>query len=977
VGRHERGGQAGSRRVAELLAREWGVVGQVTELGSFEGGTFGVSSADGRFVLKLTDRERSGSIGFEHAAMNALASVDFPYDVPRLVRTKREPSADLVDLESASARLLTWVDGRPLSEVPHLGRAVLAQLGRLAARSTAVLASLGAPQDLTDSEWDPRHAAEVVDRVAQDESASDRRLLARAVGPLAELLSSIGDSLPSQAIHCDITDFNVVCRVDDQVNVTPTGLIDFGDVTWSWRACEIAVTCEAVGARASLDPLPAILAVLGGYRESQQLDEPEVNALWPLILGRAAASAALSSQALRAAPSPYLELMHSLDSGAVTALLAVPTGLARAAIRSVFGLDPVPGNTRLAQSLVASDPLPLVEGVSPDRLSPIDLGVTSDRIAEGSLERSAVIGAIDSEPGRIAVGRWREIRLAPPATPAHAAPATLHLGADVFVSAGTPVRAPLPGVVVAIRPSEVVLELAVASDSVHLRLAGVDPSVAHGQEVAAGDTVGSVAAAPGGWADHVHVQLCDAADRPGLVVPREHETEAWLALCPDPSAVLGIDATAPPPADQTVERERRRAVVAAAQKLYYDRPVPIVRGWRQYLYDGYGRPYLDAVNNVAGVGHSHPRIATAASRQLRLLNTNSRFLYESLTAYAERIVELLPADLDAVFLVNSGSEACDLAVQLARVHTARRDMLVLAGAYHGWTEAVYELCSSPTDNPGWRQTIPPFVHVAEQPDPYRGRYGSDPRGYLESVGAACAQAEAHGGIAGFISEPLLGNQGAVETPDGYLESAYATVRDHGGLCIADEIQVGFGRTGRSFWAFEREHVVPDIVVAAKAAGNGHPIGIVVCRQEIAETFGRRASFFSSTGGGPVTCEIGLAVLDVMRDECLQENAAAVGTYLKRRLEGLAERHSTIGAVHGRGLYLGVDLVRDRITKEPWPGLARQVCERMRDLGVIVQPTGDAANVLKVKPPLCITAQDADYFTTSLDATLSELEQALL
>jgi 4-aminobutyrate aminotransferase-like enzyme len=405
--------------------------------------------------------------------------------------------------------------------------------------------------------------------------------------------------------------------------------------------------------------------------------------------------------------------------------------------------------------------------------------------------------------------------------------------------------------------------------------------------------------------------------------------------------------------------------------------MPIVRGWRQYLYDELGRPYLDIVNNVAGVGHSHPRITAAAERQFRLLNTNSRFLYESMTAYADRISALLPPELDTVFLVNSGSEACDLAVQLARVATGRHDLVAIAGAYHGWTSGVYELCTSPADNPGWSESIPPFVHIAEQPDPYRGRYGADTAAYVQSVAAACEQAAARGGVAGFISEPLLGNQGAVIPPPGFLEGAYAAVRAHGGLCIADEIQVGYGRTGESFWAFEHEGVVPDIVVAAKAAGNGHPIGVVVCRREIAAALGRRASFFSSTGGGPVTCEIGLAVLDVMRDERLQDNAAAVGGHLRAGLRELAARHPLIGAVPGRGLYLGVDLVRDRATKEPWPEAAHRVCERMRELGVIVQPTGDAANVLKVKPPLCITAEDADQFTASLDEALNELEPVLL
>jgi 4-aminobutyrate aminotransferase-like enzyme len=324
-----------------------------------------------------------------------------------------------------------------------------------------------------------------------------------------------------------------------------------------------------------------------------------------------------------------------------------------------------------------------------------------------------------------------------------------------------------------------------------------------------------------------------------------------------------------------------------------------------------------------------------------------------------------------VFLVNSGSEACDLALQLARVYTGRQDVVALEGAYHGWTSAVFEACTGP-DNPVWRQTKPAFVHVAAQPDPYRGAFGEDAAAYVETVVGACQAAAPSGGVAAFISEPLLGNQGAVQPPDGFLAGAYAAVRAAGGVCIADEIQVGYGRTGESFWAFEHERVTPDIVAVAKATGNGHPLGAVICRAEIADALGRRAAFFSSTGGGPVSCEIGLAVLDAIADEGLQDNAAYVGEALKRSLTALADDHQLIGAVHGRGLYLGVDLVLDRDTRAPAVAQARWICERMRELGVIVQPTGDHGNVLKVKPPLCITEADGELFVVALDRALGEL-----
>ena len=346
-------------------------------------------------------------------------------------------------------------------------------------------------------------------------------------------------------------------------------------------------------------------------------------------------------------------------------------------------------------------------------------------------------------------------------------------------------------------------------------------------------------------------------------------------------------------------------------------------------------------------------------------------LYGVMTEYAERLVALLPDPLDTVFLVNSGSEAVDLALRLARAATGRRDLVSLEGAYHGWTTATDELCTNAVDRPNWRDELPPDVHVAEQPDPYRGRFGDDGPAYAASVAAALEAADARGGAAAFVAEPLVGNQGGIAVASGYLPAAYAHARAAGALCIADEVQVGYGRTGDSFWAFEHEGVVPDIVCVAKATGNGHPVGAVISTREIADAFDRIAPFFSSTGGGPVSCRIGLAVLDVLEEDDLQGNAVRVGGRLKAGLELVAERHDVIGAVHGRGLYLGVDIVRDRTTKEPAPEIAAEVCERMRELGVIIQPTGDAANVLKVKPPLCLEAEGADHIVRALAEALDD------
>ena len=351
----------------------------------------------------------------------------------------------------------------------------------------------------------------------------------------------------------------------------------------------------------------------------------------------------------------------------------------------------------------------------------------------------------------------------------------------------------------------------------------------------------------------------------------------------------------------------------------------------------------------------------------------SRFHYASVVEFSERLAGLLPEPLDTVFLVNSGSEAVDLAIRLALVATGHRDVVAVREAYHGWTYASDAVSTSTADNPNALATRPRWVHAVDAPNSYRGRYrGADADRYAADAAAAISELAASGRPpAAFLAEPFYGNAGGMALPDGYLAAVYAEVRRCGGLAIADEIQVGYGRLGHWFWGFEQQGVVPDVVTVAKAMGNGYPLGAVVTSRAIAERYRDEGYFFSSTGGSPVSCVIGLTVLDVIRDEGLAANAARVGGHLKARLEELAGRHELIGAVHGSGLYLGVEFVRDRLTLEPATEETMAICDRMLELGVVIQPTSDRMCVLKIKPPLCLDTQGADFFADALDRVLTQ------
>ena len=412
------------------------------------------------------------------------------------------------------------------------------------------------------------------------------------------------------------------------------------------------------------------------------------------------------------------------------------------------------------------------------------------------------------------------------------------------------------------------------------------------------------------------------------------EADVWRSVCPDPNLLLGLPggvAARPPRPDIAA---RRPVVMSQALSLAYREPLHIVRGAGAYLYDADGREYLDLVNNVAHVGHCHPRVVEAGARQMAELNTNTRYLHGSVIDYARRLAATLPDPLHVCFFVNSGSEANDLALRLAAAHTGREDVIVLDHAYHGHLRSTID-------------AEPVQVHGATAAAHAR-------RGAADRAGRARVAARPRSTRpAAFFAESLQGCGGQIVYPPGYLTAAFAAVRAAGGVCVADEVQVGFGRIGEHFWGFELDGVVPDIVTLGKPIGNGHPLGAVVTTPEIAASFVTGMEYFNTFGGNPVSAEIGLAVLDVIADERLQAHALAMGA---RLLSGL--REFDFVDVRGHGLFLGVEL-RDRASARS------AVKEGLKARGVLISTDGPNDDVLKIKPPLVISAADCDRFLEAL------------
>uniref|UniRef100_A0A8C5I933 Ethanolamine-phosphate phospho-lyase n=1 Tax=Gouania willdenowi TaxID=441366 RepID=A0A8C5I933_GOUWI len=422
----------------------------------------------------------------------------------------------------------------------------------------------------------------------------------------------------------------------------------------------------------------------------------------------------------------------------------------------------------------------------------------------------------------------------------------------------------------------------------------------------------------------------------------------------------------------------RRKHIGPSCKIFFSHdPIKIVRAKGQYMYDEKGQRYLDCINNVAHVGHCHPDVVKAGAEQMEQLNTNSRFLHDNLVLFAQKLQATLPERLSVCYFVNSGSEANDLALRLAWQYTNNRDVITLENAYHGHVSSLIDISPYKLQHQSDVEHNP-SVHVAPSPDVYRGKYRADhadpATAYADEVKDIIDKAHSkRRKIAAFIAESLQSCGGQVIPPAGYFQQVAKHVRKAGGVFIADEVQVGFGRVGSHFWAFQLQgdDFVPDIVTMGKPIGNGHPMSCVVTTKEVAEAFmSSGMEYFNTFGGNPVSCAIGLAVLDVIEKEDLRGNAVRVGRHLTHLLEKQKEKHLLIGDIRGVGLFVGVELVRDRTKLTPATAEAQEVIYRLKEEHILLSADGPHRNVLKFKPPMCFSVEDADLVVEKIDLILT-------
>lgn len=979
--------------VVQVLLDEYGMkVEEQEELGGEVDHNHRIRTSSGdEFLLKVSEGAVTEALFWQESVLTHLEDDVPDLPLPRLVHTLS--GAVWVTVESRQrqfvARLLTWLPGKMISEVEDQSESLLVELGSVAGRLTQSLARLDSRHSQSH-QWDLRNARVVVEEALPFiQAPEDRELVVRVLGWFDRVRPQL-DTLPTGVVHQDLNDFNVLVRPDADGGQQVSGVLDVGDALFTARVAEVAIAVAYAMLRKE-DPLWAASAVVQGFHSVAPLSEAEIAVIFPLAAARLCVNVGVWTRRTSTSENRYGRDRMRHTWPALRKIAHIAPSYAEVTLRSACGLGTarVIDPARWARVLQHADLVaPIDEGVwteldlSPasslwddiDWCDPTEVGSAVDALLGDRTARTGFSRHL--APSLLRADR----RAQPPREPA-----TIQLGSVVLAQPGSSVRFPAKGQIVKVTDGgPVVAEHTFdGADGAHFWTCwwGIDATVGVGDRLQPGDLLGTVAPSGDmlGLGATVQIHVVGSADLAVSPPPqrvRVSDVANWNVLSADPDLLLRLPSrpeqeTRLQGLDVQALRDRR---LARSQRAYYASPPNFVRGRGVWLYDEHGYGYLDAINNVTHVGHAEPRIIQVAAAQLKKLNTNSRFLYPGIATYAQRLVATLPGPLEVVFFVCTGSEANDLALRMARQVTGRTDVIVIDGAYHGNTAAVMGISPDRYKGPGGRGA-PSTTHEVIRPDVYRGPFGAhDPDAgskYAREVAKVAKTLTGEGKpLAAFIAESLMGTAGNIVFPDGYLRAAFAAVRAEGGLCISDEVQVGVGRLGSHFWGFQAQGVVPDIVTMGKPLGNGHPIAAVVTTRAIADAFDDGVKYFNTFGGNPVSCAIGTAVLDIVQGDGLQSRATDVGAYFLQSLEQLKSRHEVIGDVRGRGLYLGVELVRNRETQEPADEEALAISERMKDKGVIVYPTGAHGNVLKIKPPMIFGPGHVDVFVEVLDSVLA-------
>ena len=957
-----------------------------------------VDTPTGTYLLKISPSKVSAEyLDFQQDILHYLRTCGM--EVARPLADRRGDFVTRTD-QDEYLRLLTFVPGRIYQEVKPKTDELRYSIGQLCGRTTAYLQEFDHPGADRYSEWDIAQAMWTTIHLP---------LLKPDLQPLArKILTKFKDQkdhyqqLRRSIVHADVNDHNILVS-DHPASPQTVALIDFGDALRTQVINDVAIGCCYL-AQNFPDPISALLPFIKGYHDKFPLQSEELKIL-PVLIGVrliiSLTKAAMNRKSLE--KNEYHQVSVRASRNLLQHLSAANFELLYYRFRQVCGMTAHPNEKKFRhwasrQNLSLNTIFPTGPRKGIHRM---DLSIGSafagpqwefNDVEQFSLKIERYQAAY---PDQFLAGGYLEPRAL------YTAPGfeqlgnqgperrTVHLGLDVWLPWGKPVCALLPGQVywagVCEDPKDyggyIILKHQIAELEFYTLYGHLVPSHAYrwdeGDYIGEGEIMARLGRPEenGGWAPHLHFQIMlsmlgSEINFPGVAVPSEREV--WASICPDPN-LLFKDPNLQNSSVRSVEalQDFRRKHLGRSLSTSYRHPLQMLRGDGAYLIDEWGQRWLDMVNNVAHVGHEHPAVVRAGQQQMGLLNTNTRYLHPAPEDLTRELLKTLPPELSVLHFVNSGSEANELALRMAYATTGNRHILASESGYHGNTHGTVNVSSYKFDGAGG-QGAPEETHVFLRPDKFRGRYRGEDAGerYLKAVSRIIQELdEQHQYPAALILEPILSCGGQIVLPEGFLPRAYELVREAGGLCISDEVQTGCGRVGSHYWGFQLYGVVPDIVTIGKPLGNGHPVAAVACTEAVAEAFANGMEYFNTFGGNPVSCVIATEVLRTIEREGLQQHALQVGNFLKEELKNLSVDFPIIGDVRGHGLFLGFELTD--LERRPLPLQATHLVERMKYYRILMSTDGPDHNVLKIKPPLVFSMEDAKKFLGYLRKVLSE------
>ena len=997
-----------SQHWQQVLKKVWDIEASITPLaGEYDLNFLATGTRD--YVLKVM---RLGCepafVDLQCQALDHITGQSPTAPIPTVVKTmegKRFTAVADAFGEIRIVWLLEKIKGVLYANFKPQSLALINDIGGVLGTVDKALSNFEHPELHRDFKWNLSQADWIGESLAVITNPTRNALINEILSDFIAI-KPILTALPYTAIHNDANDYNIIVNGSLSAPATITGLIDLGDMCACPRICDLAIAAAYIVLNHPAAE-SALVSLVRGYHQQYPLTVSEIDLLWPLLRMRLAVSVVNSTlMAMENPDEPYVVISqkpawaflesHEINADLISLHLraACHLPITETAPRVLAWLDQARGTfAPIMGEDLATAPLgslSVEESAVPQ--NPFDM----------PLAEAATVGHQYNNHGAIWLGYYHEPRLVYTAAAFRNGPykasdrRTVHLAVDAFAPAGTVLYAPLEATVQAAEyradhldyGGVVILRHQTPDGDMFYTLYGhLNPEVcdklAPGQTLAKGEAfarLGDITQS-GGWAPHTHIQLALSTagmgnDWPGVASP--DTLYFWKTLFPNPAALLNLadETVCYAPTNKAQVLKSRQTHFGQNVTLSYTDPLMLLRGWRHHLFDEWGRPYLDAYNNVPHVGHAHPRIQAVAADQLQRMNANTRYLHPAQTAFAEKLLSKLPNSLSVCYFVNSGSEANELAIRLARAFSGGKDMITPDHGYHGNTTGAIDLSAYKFNAKGG---VGPsdWVHLIDVADDYRGRFKrDDPKRaekYAAQVDEALTTIASQGGkLAGFIAETFPSVGGQIIPPTGYLASVYKRIRTAGGVCIADEVQTGLGRLGDYYFGFEQQEVIPDIVVLGKPIGNGHPIGVVITTQAIAARFAQGPEYFSTFGGSTLSCRLGKAVLDIVDDEHLMTNARLMGNKLLAGLRQLKEKYTVIGDVRGVGLFIGVELVEDRQSLKPATDVAGYLMNRLREHRILVGREGPQDNILKIRPPLTIEADDIEMMLIKLEEVLEEV-----